>query len=384
MKKQYTINYPKDSGFASSVIDFYSGAPCVDKIFFGERNSEGGRLFVTDTNISSLPSMKDFISCFEPADFSELTENAKLCTRKNSADLLLVMGSGEAYKTLDSVMNIVKSALSRNFTRTCTFVAIGGGVICDMTAFAAAIFKRGVDVEFVPTTLLAMVDASLGGKTGCDYEGYKNMIGTFWPAKKLHVWSDFVLSLPEDEYISGLGEALKTALLFSGDLWKLMDDKRQLVLERNSEVLEKIISECVKAKAKIVEEDLREKGRRAFLNLGHTFGHALEAAAGLGKITHGGAVAWGMGRAYDLSANLGICTSETAEEVKKVLADYGYDMNPVPAVLEGKKDASKLIEAMYKDKKNLESTQIRFILQKGICQTEIIKVAERDIAEVLR
>lgn len=375
----FTFSYPADSGFGTSSIHFHSGSPALESLF--QKNDSVPRLFVTDSTIASLDSVQNFINLFKlDKKVSEFP-----CTGQHGTDLLLILGPGEKYKTLESVTTILETALSHNLNRNCEFVAIGGGVICDMTAFAASMFKRGVSVSFVPTTLLSMVDASVGGKSGCDFKGYKNMIGAFWPAKVLHVWPQFVLSLPENEYVSGLGEALKTALLFSPEMWKEFSENKERVLARDSEILQKTISECVRAKAKIVEEDFREHGRRSFLNLGHTFGHALESVAGLGAITHGEAVVWGIGRALDLSKRLSLCSDSYAEETKKVLKEYGYDMNSVPAVLgkNGESRTEKLMEAMRKDKKN-QTSDIRVILQKGLCDTLIQTVGDEDIEAVLK
>lgn len=382
MEKSFTISYPKDSGFDRTDIFFYQGNPSPEDVFL-KGNADGRqRLFVTDSSIFSLESMKGFSSGFTQIECHSLCDGARLF--ESGRDLLVVLGSGERFKTLQNVTNIIQVALDRDYNRNCLFIAIGGGVICDMTAFAASIYKRGVDVEFVPTTLLAMVDAAIGGKSGCDYSSYKNMIGSFWPAKRLHVWSDFVLSLPENEYLSGLGEALKTALLFSERLCRIFTRKKDKVMARDRDTLKTIIDECACAKAKIVEEDLREHGRRAFLNLGHTFGHALESCAGLGTISHGEAVVWGMGRALDLSARLGLCSAEYASENKALLSAYGYDMNPIPKALENTDGVTeKLLKAMHKDKKN-NSDEIRLILQRNYSDTVIQTVRDADIEKVLK
>ncbi|MBQ2552068.1 MAG: 3-dehydroquinate synthase [Treponema sp.] len=374
----FKFSYPKDSGFDCSEINFHSGSPDLVSLFAGKNGFR--RLFVSDRTIASLPSTKDFVNLFTP----EKNDGTGLDIRTHGDDILLILGAGEKFKTLESVTSIVEAALTRNFNRNCEFIGIGGGVICDMTAFAASIFKRGVNVSFVPTTLLAMVDASVGGKSGCDFKGFKNMIGSFWPARTLHMWTDFVLSLPENEYVSGLGEALKTALLFSPGMWKVFAENKDKVTARDPSLLQETISECVKAKAKIVEEDFREHGKRAFLNLGHTFGHALESVAGLGTVTHGEAVIWGIGRALDLSRRLSLCTGEYAEETKKTLASYGYDMKPLPSAIEGKgKEIIKdIVSAMKKDKKNTGS-EIRVILQRGLCDTLIQTVSDSDIEAVL-
>lgn len=381
-KNEFTLNYPAGSGFEKTSIFFFSGKPSPEKIFFyGGSASACPRLFVTDTRIAALDSLKEFKNLFFPYD-------ARKDLFSDGKDFLLLLQPGESAKTLGSVMQIVKTALELNFTRQCSFVAVGGGVISDMTAFAASIFKRGINVDFVPTTLLSMVDASVGGKSGCDYEGFKNMIGSFWPAKNIYIWSDFVLSLPENEFISGLAEAIKTAFLFNKELLDDFSNKKDAVLKRDSLTMEKIIGECVRAKASIVQEDPKEKGRRAFLNLGHTFGHALEAVAGLGEITHGEAVAWGMARAADLSLEEGICSKEQAECIKNILLSYGYDASPFPKVLKSKeldslKTVQNLIDAMKKDKKNISSEAIRFILQDNDFNTFIKEVDEDSIRKVL-
>lgn len=371
----FTFSYPKNSGFESTSINFHSGSPDLEGLFC--HGTEGQRLFVTDTSIASLPSMKPFISRFTD-------DGSRPSKTRVGNDILLTVGAGESFKTLETVIEMVEAALEGNFNRNCTFIAIGGGVICDMTAFAASMFKRGVSVRFVPTTLLAMVDAAIGGKSGCDFKGYKNMIGSFWPASTLDVWPEFILSLPEKEFVSGLGEAIKTALLFSPEMWKMFTENADRILRRDMNVLHRIIIECVKAKAAIVEEDFREHGRRAFLNLGHTFGHALESVAGLGTITHGEAVVWGIGRALDLSVRLGLCGEGYAEKTKEVLSSYGYDMKVRPSVLEGSADGTKerLIGAMKKDKKNI-SSEIRVTIQKGLCDTLVTGVSDGDIEAVL-
>ena len=174
MKKpdsSFDLVFPENSGCDNTQINFYCGPCNLDEIYFALDDSPyPSRLFVTDETIAKLDCMKDFVSKFKDS--------------RRGNDTLLVLGAGEKYKTIESVLKIVSTALDANYNRNCLFVAIGGGVICDMTGFAASMFKRGVDAEFVPTTLLADVDASIGGKTGCDFSSYKNMIGAFYPAKK--------------------------------------------------------------------------------------------------------------------------------------------------------------------------------------------------------
>ncbi len=358
----YTLNFPENSGFEKTDIFFYSGQPQLPSVFFdGNEQQAPMRLFVTDSTIAKLPAFDSFTQNF-----------------RQGKDFLTVLPAGEAYKDIEHVLEIVRTALEHNFDRGCLFVAIGGGVICDMTGFAASLFKRGVAVAFVPTTLLAMVDASVGGKTGCDFDGYKNMIGAFYPAKTLYIWPSFVQSLPAKEYKSGLAEAIKTALLFLPETTELLLQNEALINSRDSKSIEQLIVACVKAKASVVHRDLREKGERAFLNLGHTFGHALESVMGLGKITHGEAVAWGIARAADLSLSLALCSETFCQKTKDLLQRYQYDTE-AKALL-----AQDLLTAMKKDKKNKASGQLRVIIQTDIAQNKIIDVTDEQVMQVLK
>jgi len=382
IKDKYILSFPSDSGFNKSDIYFYDSPSNLLELYYDSSLnslSDKSRLFVTDTQIAELNGVKPLISIF-----SRKTENVYI----HNKDVFIILGPGEKYKTIENVLAIVKAALDADFTRNCIFTAIGGGVICDMTGFAASMFKRGVEVEFVPTTLLAMVDASIGGKTGCDFDGYKNMIGSFYPASTLHFFPDFVLSLNDREYKSGLSEAIKTAFLFNKELYQLFRDNKEKVLNRDLSIMYSVILNCVKAKADVVHIDFKEKGDRAFLNLGHTFGHALEATAGLGDITHGEGVAWGMARAAVLSNKLGLCTETYKNDVIDLLSNYGYDVKPVPDVLLNSNDVKSntqlLIKAMHKDKKNKSSTKTRFTLQKDLCETLMLEVEDDVIETVLQ
>ncbi|MCR5219115.1 3-dehydroquinate synthase family protein [Treponema sp.] len=376
----FVLKYPETSGFDKSTIHFYSGEADLTSIYFNQEENSIKRLFVTDTNIAGLSCMKSFLCHFMKAeDISSIKIDS---TYSAGNDCLLILGPGESFKTIQNVLKIVSTALDADFNRNSLFISIGGGVLCDMTGFAASMFKRGIEVEFVPTTLLADVDAAIGGKTGCDFDSYKNMIGAFYPARALHVFSSFIENLPQKEYISGLAEAIKTAFLFSPEMTKLFKEKKEEVLKRDPVIVNRLISECAKAKASVVYEDFKEKGRRAFLNLGHTFGHALESVAGLGSVTHGEGVAWGSARAADLAFNLGLCTKEYADECKSILASYGYDTKSIPSCLSADK-TEELLKAMHKDKKN-NSSSVRVIIQKDFQDTLIKEVSDSDILKVLK
>ena len=378
---------PVHPGTDRTFIRFYGGEPDLNSIFYSsEEENSPQRIFVTDTNVASLKQMQPFVNFFRGENYSQpKIENGFIGTR--GKDVLLILGSGEPFKTIESVLSICKAAIDSNAKRSAVFTGIGGGVITDMTAFAASIFKRGATCELVPTTLLSMVDAAIGGKTGCDFDSYKNMIGSFFPAQKIHIIPSFIQSLPENEYRSGMAEVVKTALLYSKELFEKLASKPEILQNRKDPLVEEMIKICVNAKAAVVEQDLTEKNIRMQLNLGHTFGHALETRAGLGKVSHGDAVAWGMARAAELSKKIGLCTENYVQTVKSALSSFGWETQPMHSALNGKFASEKeaalsLFEAMKKDKKNA-SNKVRFVLQEDVGETVITEVDEKDVLSVL-
>ena len=378
---------PVHPGTDRTFIRFYGGEPDLNSIFYSsEEENSPQRIFVTDTNVASLKQMQPFVNFFRGENYSQpKIENGFIGTR--GKDVLLILGSGEPFKTIESVLAICKAAIDSNAKRSAVFTGIGGGVITDMTAFAASIFKRGATCELVPTTLLSMVDAAIGGKTGCDFDSYKNMIGSFFPAQKIHIIPSFIQSLPENEYRSGMAEVVKTALLYSKELFEKLASKPEILQNRKDPLVEEMIKICVNAKAAVVEQDLTEKNIRMQLNLGHTFGHALETRAGLGKVSHGDAVAWGMARAAELSKKIGLCTENYVQSVKSALSSFGWETQPMHSALNGKFASEKeaalsLFEAMKKDKKNA-SNKVRFVLQEDVGETVITEVDEKDVLSVL-
>lgn len=378
---------PVHPGTDRTFIRFYGGEPDLNSIFYSsEEENSPQRIFVTDTNVASLKQMQPFVNFFRGENYSQpKIENGFIGTR--GKDVLLILGSGEPFKTIESVLAICKAAIDSNAKRSAVFTGIGGGVITDMTAFAASIFKRGATCELVPTTLLSMVDAAIGGKTGCDFDSYKNMIGSFFPAQKIHIIPSFIQSLPENEYRSGMAEVVKTALLYSKELFEKLASKPEILQNRKDPLVEEMIKICVNAKAAVVEQDLTEKNIRMQLNLGHTFGHALETRSGLGKVSHGDAVAWGMARAAELSKKIGLCTENYVQTVKSALSSFGWETQPMHSALNGKFASEKeaalsLFEAMKKDKKNA-SNKVRFVLQEDVGETVITEVDEKDVLSVL-
>jgi 3-dehydroquinate synthase len=253
---------------------------------------------------------------------------------------LCVLEAGETHKNWQSVEAILRAAHAAGLARDGTFIGIGGGVIGDLCAFAASTYIRGCSLALVSTTLLGMVDASLGGKTGFDLFDIKNIVGTFYPARHVYMPVQSLAGLPMYEWKSGMAELIKTAIL-EGDSFldalapfaaALFTDGIDAAME--SPLLSQCIVRAARFKGGIVEEDpLETEGRRVILNLGHTFGHALESVVGLGAISHGEAVAWGIARSCDVALGLEFCPSHRIEKIRKLLADCGYETrSPHPMV----------------------------------------------------
>lgn len=310
----------------------------------------GGRLFVFDTNTRPL--------CGEGFPHE------------------LVLPAGEEEKTFRSIERILHAALEAGLGRDGSIVACGGGVICDMAAFAASIYMRGCEVILAPTTLLAMVDAAFGGKSGIDFDGYKNMVGSFHPASELRIAVDFLPSLSMRDYRSGLAEVLKHSLLERSGLRALLTERRKEILARDLDLLGGVVRDALEVKARVVERDFRESDVRAHLNLGHTFGHALESVTDFTR-THGEAVAWGIDKAMRLGVRLGATEPGYAEEVTRLLRDYGFSLENLP------ERAEELLEAMRQDKKK-RAGRVRFVLQRGWGDTFLTEADDDEVLAILR
>jgi len=288
-------------------------------------------------------------------------ENTREIAAKIAGDglPLCLLKSGEENKNWQAVQEILSAALKAGLGRDGIFLGIGGGVIGDLTGFASSIYMRGCRFVLVSTTLLGMVDASVGGKTGFDLFGCKNLAGSFYPAQNVYIPVDCLKTLPPKELKSGMAELLKTAVLVGDDFLEMLADIDSCLFSNphlfiEGDLLLNAIEKAVMYKGAIVSEDLRESGKRMLLNLGHTFAHALEAAAGLGCLSHGEAVAWGIIRSCELGLALGITPRERAEKIKKAIISFDYDCScPHPLA-----DANLILKAMFSDKKKKSGKNI--------------------------
>ncbi len=248
-----------------------------------------------------------------------------LCSR--SASDIIIMPPGEERKTFATVERICQILVEMGAERGDTLVACGGGVVGDIVGFAAAIYKRGVAFVQVPTTLLAMVDASIGGKTGVDLPQGKNLLGVFHQPRFVLTDTDFLTTLDDREFKAGYAEVLKTVLISDADLFTRLDGEVQRrFFAKEPDTLVEIIAACAAFKAKIVEEDEKEEGLRRILNFGHTVGHALEVLGEYARLKHGEALFWGISAAVDLSEITGLMRPAEAHRIQQALVPFLHNL----------------------------------------------------------
>jgi 3-dehydroquinate synthase len=277
----------------------------------------------------------------------------------------LILPDGEAAKTLASAERIWDALLAARFGRDATLIALGGGVIGDLTGFAAACYQRGIDFIQMPTTLLAQVDSSVGGKTGVNHPRGKNMIGAFHQPRCVIADLDTLRTLPERELRAGLAEVIKYGLIADAAFFDWLEAHLDALLARDAAALSHAIAVSCRTKAAIVAADERESGVRALLNLGHTFGHAIETGTGYGTWLHGEAVATGMVMAAELSARLGRVSSAAVERIGHLIDRAGLPVR-APASL----DAERFLELMAVDKK-AQAGRLRLVLLRAIGEAEL-------------
>ncbi|MEP6739262.1 MAG: 3-dehydroquinate synthase [Caldimonas sp.] len=272
---------------------------------------------------------------------------------------LIELPDGEAHKTWKSVERIVDALLALGADRKSLLVALGGGVVGDLTGFAAACYMRGIAYVQVPTTLLAQVDSSVGGKTGINHPRGKNLLGAFHQPRLVLADLDVLGTLPQRELIAGIAEVIKTAAVADAAFFTWLEANIERLLQREPSALAHAIERCCVLKATIVASDERESGLRAILNFGHTFGHAIEAGVGFGTWLHGEAVGCGMVLASDLSVRVGKLAAADAARITSLVERAGL---PVRAP---RMDAATWIEFMQHDKK-VERGTVRFVLLDAI------------------
>ena len=289
-----------------------------------------------------------------------------------------LLEDGEAHKTFANVGNALQGLAQLGATRDACIIALGGGVVGDLAGFSAACWMRGIDFMQMPTTLLAMVDASVGGKTGVNLPAGKNLAGAFHQPRAVVADLDTLRSLPDREYRAGLAEVVKAAAISDETFFAWLEQHAHALAARDGDALLETIARAVRFKAGVVQRDETEQGERALLNFGHTFGHALETAGHYTSLLHGEAVAIGMVLAAQLSARLGMSTPAADERLQELL-----QVLSLPTALPLNADAQTLLALMRLDKKNTAET-LRLILWRGIGRAQIVdNVNAADVLAVL-
>jgi 3-dehydroquinate synthase len=272
---------------------------------------------------------------------------------------VFTLPDGERYKTLDSYAKLMDFLVDKRHNRTTTLIALGGGVVGDLTGFAAATFQRGVSFIQVPTTLLSQVDSSVGGKTAVNHPSGKNMIGAFYQPRCVVTDTSVLASLGSREFLAGVAEVVKYGIIVDDEFFSWLEASSNSLLAREADALAEAIRRSCEIKAQVVAQDETETGLRAILNFGHTFGHALETLTEYRTLLHGEAVAIGMVMAADLSMRQGWLSSEAAQRIKRVLATFGLPVTPPPLA------ADDMVRAMGMDKKVVDGT-LRLVLAREI------------------
>jgi len=284
----------------------------------------------------------------------------------------VILPDGEQFKTLDTLSQIFDQVMADRHNRSTTFIAVGGGVVGDITGFAAACYQRGVHFIQVPTTLLAQVDSSVGGKTAVNHPLGKNMIGAFYQPQAVLIDTQTLHTLPARELSAGLAEVVKYGLIGDEPFYRWLQADMPKLLAREESALAEAIERSCANKARVVAEDEREAGLRAILNLGHTFGHAIETAQGYGNWLHGEAVATGMLLAARLSANRGWLAGEEVEGLQRLLVSMQLPVAPPPEM-----SPATFIDLMGRDKKVIDG-RLRLVLLRAIGEAAIVDDVRED------
>jgi 3-dehydroquinate synthase len=318
-----------------------------------------------------LANLQRYIPAAKPIIITDVNVGGLYPLDSLAAEVITI-GTGEEIKTLNTVQEIYAQLLSNRADRSSFIVGVGGGIVCDLTGFAASTFLRGVRFGFVATTLLAQVDASVGGKNGVNFEGYKNMVGLFHQPEFVICDPEVLKTLPPKEVSCGLAEIVKHGAIADADLFEYLENHTEDILALDSAVIEKLVLASVRIKSSIVDRDETEKDERRLLNFGHTFGHAIEKVTGA---AHGEAVSMGMVIASALSVKKGMLSAEEDQRLRAVLKNLN-----LPTRLET--GTRQIIDAIAKDKKRA-GDRIHFVLLHGIGNARVEQLNLEELKGVL-
>lgn len=336
--------------------DFSALGKCLDDI-----NAPEKILVITDKNVGGL---------YLDVVMSVISDSGR-------ALVSCIFDAGEENKNIDTVIRLCKSCMDNELDRKSMIIALGGGVVGDMAGFCAALYMRGIDYVQIPTTLLSQSDSSVGGKTGVDFCGGKNLIGAFHQPRLVYINVSTLKTLPKREFISGMGEVIKHGIIKDKDFFDYIDENSEGLASLDSSLMIKLSKKNCKIKADVVAEDERESGLRRILNFGHTIGHAIESERDF-KETHGQCVAYGMLCVLYISYKRGILKREELERVRNVLLKYGFGVSIKDA------DTEKIISLVKKDKKKNKNS-VSFVLPSEIGRVFICDdVTDEEIADSIK
>ena len=295
-------------------------------------------------------------------------------SKNNYSARIFLINAGENYKNVNTLNEIYDAAFQYGLERGSLMIALGGGIVGDVTGFAAATWLRGLDFIQIPTTLLAMVDSSVGGKTGVNHPKGKNLIGAFHQPKAVYIDPKTLETLPDREFRAGMAEIIKYGIIKDYGLFEFLENKenQKQIMDLNNKSLIEIIKKSVKTKSEIVSMDEKENGIRAILNYGHSFGHVIENLCGYGEFLHGEAISVGMRIAGDIASDIGLWTKEEAFRQNNILKNYGLPIK-IPALRK-----ESILKILMGDKK-VKDGRMRFVLPKKIGEVEIFNnIEEKD------
>jgi 3-dehydroquinate synthase len=358
MNQRITVNY---EGIPAYDIILEQNFSRLSELLAGLAMTNRRFMIITDTNVG-------------PLYCDELKQQLLPVAR---TVLTMMIPAGEANKNLNTVNQCYEQLILAGFDRNDVLVALGGGVVGDLTGFVAASYLRGVRFIQVPTSLLAMVDSSIGGKTGVDYKEYKNMVGAFHQPKLVYMNVSTLLSLPDKEYYSGMGEIIKHGLIKDSSYYQWLKEKHVEIGSRSLDTLVDMISKSCLIKKEVVEIDPKEKGERALLNFGHTIGHSVEKLKGF-TLLHGECVCIGMAAAAYLSFKRGYLQQDEYEDILTTIKCFHQPINTSGLT------ADTIYEVSKSDKK-MDLDKIRFILLKNIGQAVIdSSVTKEELTEAIQ
>ncbi len=322
---------------------------------------DAGRLGEIGKNLLKFEFSRKICLVSNPTVFGLHGETVARSIRDAGFELArILIPDGEGFKSLSSVEEIYTDMLKARLDRKAVVVALGGGVIGDIAGFAASTYMRGVDFVQVPTTLLAQVDSSVGGKTGVNHPLGKNMIGSFWQPRLVWIDTETLKTLPQREFLSGIAEVIKYGVIWDEEFFRFLEEHSREVLAHDPEALERVIRRSCEIKAEVVSKDERESGLRAILNYGHTIGHALETATGYARYLHGEGVAIGMYAEARLGQQAGLLEAGQTARIRALIELYG-----LPSSLPEDISFDAVLSAMQLDKKAVAGN-LKFVLPERI------------------